>query len=235
MHWGKPFRERVSGDYIGVVEYGVTPNCEDDTGIDEMTAWIVRETATPSENLTAEEADNNVIAMAERLLVRGWTKPPIAAAAGNMWVESHVNPGCWQYGHYEDLDWGYGLGQWTPARKLKNWAEALGIIWRGDGDNQLRFLDETPGQWNASYDPGAPSVTPPVTFEEFKTADLDVRTLSNYWMYYWEQPAYASSAETKQLRADKAEHYLELIGGVSPTPPKPKNKFNIYFWSRNIY
>lgn len=76
-----------------------------------MADWIVRETDKASENLTEEEAENNVICCWDFLGSLGWTAEAVAGATGNMWAESHVNPGCWEYGQFENFNRGYGLGQ----------------------------------------------------------------------------------------------------------------------------
>ncbi|WP_461248090.1 phage tail tip lysozyme [Treponema sp. R6D11] len=39
-----------------------------------------------------------------------------------METESNINPGRWEYGHTNDMRYGYGLVQWTPASKYFNWA-----------------------------------------------------------------------------------------------------------------
>lgn len=200
-----------------------------------MAEWIVRETDVASQMLTESEAENNCMCVADVLRLAGWKDAPISAVCGNMWTESHINPGQWELGQKENYDRGYGLGQWTPAQKLVNWAEAAGLAWRGDGPTQLKFLDETPGQWNKSGDPGAPSITPPVTFEEFKVSELSVGTLSDYWLYYWEQPSYEQSAATKQTRREHSEKYYKIITGHIPIPPVPKGKLNLFFWCKPVF
>ena len=47
-----------------------------------------------------------------------WTSYAVCAMLGNMWTESHVNPGIWQNLDAGNTDLGFGLVQWTPATKL---------------------------------------------------------------------------------------------------------------------
>lgn len=201
-----------------------------------MAEWIVRENDSAALMLTEQEAENNCLCVADYLIPIGWSINAVSSVCGNMWIESHINPGQWELGQAENFSRGYGLGQWTPAQKLVTWANENNLPWRGNGQSQLKFLNETPGQWNKSYDPGAPSIEPPLTFEEFKLSALPVQTLSDYWLYYWEQPSYSQSAESKDSRREHSEKYYTLISGHTPEPPKPEhNGISIYFWAKNIF
>lgn len=199
-------------------------------------AWIVKEGEPASTLLTFEESKNNVGQMYTELsaMEGGWTKEAVAAVGGNMWQESTVNPGQWQIGYYENFNGGYGLGQWTPATKLKKWCEDRGLAWRGNGTNQLKMLNEDSAQWHENHsNPDVPS-KPPLTFEEFKKSTLDVAILTEYWLWYWEEPN-PSSAEV-QKRLDAAAEYYKYLGGYVPPKPVPKRKMKkIYFWCRKIF
>lgn len=202
-----------------------------------MPEWIVSEGGSSSNLLTEEQASNNVLMCYYKLTREGYSPVAIAGITGNMWSESHVNPGQWEIGQFENYNRGYGLGQWTPAQKLVDWANSKGVAWRGNGDNQLQFLIETPGQWNSSYDPGAPAVNPPVTFEEYKTANMTVEQASDYWLYYWEQPSYSQSAETRETRRQHARKYYELITGDIPPDPGTTpgiSAIPLMYWAKNI-
>lgn len=193
-------------------------------------AWIVRETDSAAENLTEAEAENNCLEVDNVLRGQlGWSANAVAAVCGNMWVESHINPGCWQYGHFEDWSFGYGLGQWTPASKLRSWAEERGLPYRGDGNTQLKMLDAQSSQWHTSSYPYPTGHTPPITWDEFRKSELDVTTLTEYFLYYWEDPH--GYAETS--RAERVEHalkYYEKITGHTPEPPKPGRKGMPWFY-----
>lgn len=60
----------------------------------------------------------------------GWTINAISAIVGNMQAESGINPGRWENEDVGNLSGGFGLVQWTPATKLRNWIDAM----YGDGD-----------------------------------------------------------------------------------------------------
>lgn len=74
-----------------------------------MANWITRDAG--SNMLTESEAENNILCVADYLIPLGWTPEAVAGIGGNMWEESHINPGQWQLGHYDDTKYGYGLGQ----------------------------------------------------------------------------------------------------------------------------
>ncbi len=47
------------------------------------------------------------------LRARGWSLEAICGVLGNMHIESHYNPGTWQY--LDDADYGFGIVQWSDA------------------------------------------------------------------------------------------------------------------------
>lgn len=80
----------------------------------------------------------------------------IAAIAGNMWHESHLNPTCWEGGVVRDWDsmysngtGGYGLGQWTNTDSGSGMRLLLMYEWisannysMADGTAQVAYLLE---------------------------------------------------------------------------------------------
>lgn len=196
--------------------------------------WIVKEGEPTKTLLTFEESKNNVIEMYDYLdsLGKGWTKEAVAAVGGNMWQESTVNPGQWQIGYYENFNGGYGLGQWTPATKLKKWCESRGLAWRGNGNNQLKMLDEDSGQWHENHSNPEVPTKPPLGFEDFKKSTLPVVQLTEMWLWYWEEPNPSSAEKEKRIRA--AEEYYKILGGHTPSPPKKKGMKRIYKWCKKI-
>lgn len=97
---------------------------------------------------------------------RGYTKNAICGLLGNMSQESNMNPGFWQRGGS-----GYGLVQWTPGSKYRNWAIQHGYPCGTDYSQpekyfagQLVWLDtlsDATGQWQ--HKSGFPR-----TFAEYK-------------------------------------------------------------------
>lgn len=184
-------------------------------------AWI-----SGNRYLSQSEKDNNVLQeIYPHFHDLGYSNNAIAAICANMDSESTINPGIWESLHSGDTDYGFGLCQWTPATKLINWLAARGISDWQNGTNQLTFFDSGDdgyggSQWGNSGDPNAPSTRPPLTWDEFKTSDLDVRTLAAYFMYYWEKPSYNPEVNHLSQRQAQAEYYLELIGGAPPIEPE---------------
>lgn len=79
---------------------------------------------------------------------KGFAAGAIAGLLGNMQAESGINPGRWQGGSGP----GYGLVQWDPASKYRNWATSVGIDMDDadqNGDGQCTYIDmgEEVGQW----------------------------------------------------------------------------------------
>lgn len=179
-----------------------------------MGTWIIS-----NAYLGVSDQDNNAECMYDYLHSIGWSLNAVSAVAGNFARESNLNPGIWQNLDEGNLSGGLGLGQWTPATKLINWADGLGIPWK-DGNNQCRFLDENSDQWHETGRPGDVTGKPPITWDEFKKSDLSVSTLTHYFYAYWEDPAY--SDDTLPARQEDAEHFYELLSGYDPGPSKKK-------------
>lgn len=174
--------------------------------------WIVS-----NKYLLQSERDNNAKCLHNCLAgTYQWGINAIAAVAGNFDGESNLNPGIWQNLDVGNLSGGLGLGQWTPATKLLNWAAEEGITWE-NGDNQCRFLHENAGQWHSSSTI-SPS-TPPVTWEEFQKSSESVETLTRWFYGYWEDPG--TKDPTLPHRIEKAAYYYELLTGHTPEPPGP--------------
>lgn len=84
-----------------------------------MSDWIVNERGSIGTSGMVNNADIT------RQFFRefGWTINSISAIVGNMQVESGINPGRWENDHVGNLSGGFGLVQWTPATKLRNWVD----------------------------------------------------------------------------------------------------------------
>lgn len=191
--------------------------------------WIVS-----NAYLSQPERDNNAKCLYNILTGRYmWTINAVCAVAGNFDGESNLNPGIWQNLDEGNTRLGLGLGQWTPATKLLNWASENNLSW-DNGDNQCRFLHENDGQWHTSSTIAPPN--PPVTWAEFQKSTVAVETLTTWFYGYWEDPG--SSDPTLQHRKDKAEYYYTLLTGHIPQPPDPggggwgKTNKKILYWAR---
>lgn len=171
--------------------------------------------------LTQSEQVNNATEVYNYLSSVGYSYNSICAILGNMVIESTINPNIWQGLNEGNRSGGYGLCQWTPMTKIINFLSNYGISDWTNGSNQLFCLITNSSQWSNSGDPNAPSVRPPITWNGFKTSTLDVVTLTNYFMYYWERPSYDTSVNRIEERRQWAQYYYNYFGGTTPTPPSP--------------
>lgn len=184
--------------------------------------------------LTQDEKDNNAYCTYNYLNSKGWSFNAIVAMIANMDRESNINPGIWENLEAGNLNNGFGLVQWTPATKIRN---RQGFS-ETDGNWQLgqAIIDgENGDQWFAN--PEVSPVNPPITFKEFSTSDLDIYTLTNYFMWYYEHPA-----DPHQDRSSLADYYYKLLSGYEPQPPTPtptppseKGKFKWWIYAPRIY
>ena len=163
--------------------------------------------------LTQSEMEHNATLVWRYFGSRGWTIEAVSAMLGNMQTESTINPGIW-----ESLivnGGGYGLVQWTPYTKYSEWA---GQGWQNNGTKEcerIEYEKDNGLQWFRN-----PSVTPsdpPISFKEFSTSTLDVGTLANYFLWYYEHP----SEPIQPNRAEQAEKWYKFLSGVDPQPPEP--------------
>ena len=196
-----------------------------------MAEWIIS-----NAYLSSEQQDNNALCMWDDLHARGWSVNAVSAVAGNFARESNLNPGIWQNLDEGNTSLGLGLGQWTPATKLINWADGEGIPWRS-GANQCRFLDENSGQWHETGRPGSVTGKPVISWDEFKKSTLDVNTLTHYFYAWWEDPAYSDT--TLPARQESAQHFYTLLSGHEPGPgpgpqPKPGKKMKLMYYLRRL-
>lgn len=165
--------------------------------------------------LTMTEMQNNAQILYGFFNSKGATLNAVAAMLGNMQSESTINPGRWEIGHAGDTNYGFGLTQWTPATKLINWAPSN---WRNGTTQCERIWWEARNNEQWFHNPHAPDYEPPITFAEFLNSSLDVVTLANYFLWYYEHPANSN----QPIRGQQAEAwYTYLSGETPPDPPDP--------------
>lgn len=174
--------------------------------------------------LNADEMNNNATMVWGYFGSRGWSLEAVSAMLGNMQSESSINPNIWE-GLTVDYSRGYGLVQWTPATKYINWA---GADWQNGDKECERILYESNNniQWFAN--PQAPIVNPPISFKEFTTSTLDVVTLANYFLWYYEHPA----VTIQPNRGVQAQQWYTFLSGKPPEPsPSPTAKSKLPLWA----
>ncbi len=158
--------------------------------------------------------EGNAEVLASVFLANGWSVNAIAAMLGNMQSESGINPGI-----YENLDStsttnGFGLVQWTPNTKYKEWADANGYSDYGDIFNQtirIRYEVENGLQWieTDAY---------PLTFKQFTTSAESPEYLAQAFLYNYERPASLDQPN----RSTQAREWFEFIQGIYPNIPTPQ-------------
>lgn len=160
-------------------------------------AWI-----SGNRFLSLSEMSNNGYEIYGYARSHGWSYNAFCAILGNMQSESTINPGIWEslipYGG------GYGLVQWTPYTKYSDWA---GTGWEDNGPKELdRISYEATNniQWFYNSELG---LNPPITFAEFLQSDLPIRTLANYWCWFYEHPA----DPNQPARGDQAEYWSTIF------------------------
>lgn len=187
--------------------------------------------------LSQSEMENNAVLVCNYFLAQGWTLNAICAMLGNMQSESSINPAIWEnltddvdlfYQEYNRYP-GYGLTQWTPYTKYTEWA---GSDWE-NGDKQCeRILYECENGLQWFGNDNAPIVEPPISFKEFSVSTLDIETLANYFLWYYEHP----KQTIQEQRAKQAiAWYQFLTGGELPTPKPNRKGLPIWMMVRPIY
>lgn len=175
-----------------------------------MNEWIIKESAP----LTQAEMENNVSLMWNFFGSLGWTANAVSALAGNVEAESTVNPGRWEGDNVGNLGGGFGLVQWTPATKIRNWiVETYGNDDYTNGVYQLNrivYESETPGtQWFSTN-------AYPLSFKDFTTSEQSPGYLAVVFLLNYERPA-DQSTSVQNYRASLAEKWYTYITGL-PAP-----------------
>lgn len=165
-----------------------------------------------------------------------WTLEAICGVLGNMWRESHLNPGMREIGHSQNG----GLVGWTPLTKWSHEASIRGIPWN-DGDGQCEWVSSGKyWHWNGAkwvlfdnhWVPGR--MTTPMTYSEYKQCTDSPEGCAKHFMQGYEGPSVPALAE----RQAKARYYYEYLLGNMPfminqlPPPEPPRLFlwgNKYF------
>ena len=179
------------------------------------TEWIVG-----NRYLSESEAYNNAIIIYVLLMNEGWTTNSICAMLGNMWVESHINPTVWQ-----DLtvnaNLGYGLAQWTPSTKYREWSGIADYNSKANGNREVeRILWEVANnqQWDKSYSDHN------LSFSDFTKSTLDVAVLTREFGQCYERPRDLNA--TIAERTAKAREYYGYFARINiPDFDLPNNPY----------
>ena len=96
--------------------------------------------------LTDDEKEHNATLAMRYLRSHGFSKWAAAGIVGNMWAESFMSPGQWEFPTgYDTGSGGYGLVPWTPnypggPNPYITWAEDNGWEWKNNGNLQMKRL-----------------------------------------------------------------------------------------------
>lgn len=178
-------------------------------------AWIYKVTNKAGQ-MSLEEMQNNAIEVYNQLGSYGWSLNAICGVLGNMTHESYLNPAQTQIGYpIGTLKGGYGLVQWTPARKYKEWAINNGHD-IADGYWQLFDLDTQ--AHGVEY---IKKSAYPLTYSEFKVSEETPAYLTEVFLKNYER----AGVEALQSRVEWANYWYEYLSGeeppVPPVPPTP--------------
>lgn len=170
--------------------------------------------------LTRAEMEGNAKAIAFVFLANGWSLNAIAAMLGNMESESGINPGI-----YEGLDDtsstnGFGLVQWTPNTKYKDWCDDNGYSpYYDDIFYQIeRIIYEVDNglQWisTSAY---------PLSFKDFRTSNATPEYLAQAFLYNYERP----KSLNQPNRSTQARAWYNFILNLYPVTPTPTKKHEL--------
>ena len=168
-------------------------------------AWI-----SGNRYLSLAEMTNNAQEIYSYARTHGWSYNALCAVLGNMQSESGINPGIWE--GLQPFTGGYGLVQWTPYTKYSDWA---GDPWLDNGPRELERISYEAAngiQWFYNSEIG---MDPPVTFPEFLQSNLPIRTLADYWCWFYEHP----TDPNQPIRGDQAEYWATVLSPYAASFP----------------
>lgn len=171
---------------------------------------------TRSRYLTESEMKNNFRCFYGEMHARGWSLNAISGMLGNIQSESQCNPNCWQgmyiYSQPTDTE-GYGLVQWTPYTKIKEWMQQKGAWGKFEkyGTIQCERIEwevKNNAQWmaTASY---------PMSFQEFKKSTASPSYLAMVFLANYERPL----NPYQPIRGTQAQSIYNYLKGFKPELP----------------
>lgn len=186
--------------------------------------------------LTEAQKEQNVDIIYYYFNALGWTIKPIAAMLGNIETESQLNPAQWEAGYpiYNPGTSGFGLVQWTPWTKLRDW---LGTGWETNYTGQLQRIEwesqpenqgnvNPNGQWIPVYSKNG-YVYGNYTFQQF----AHDTTHAMDWLVGCFQDSYERPRDSSiSSRTVKANRWLQYMQNHPPTPPTPVSTSKLKIW-----
>lgn len=159
--------------------------------------------------LTQSEMEDNVDEIYAQLYTNyTWSINAICGVLGNIQYESQLNPAQTEHGcPTGSMHNGYGLVQWTPASKIKNWLQNNHhSIYSGYW--QVYYLaNEYQTEWIVTSEY-------PESYAEFAHSGQTVEYLTHCFFENYERGTWANE------RVTMAENWYRYIMGTDP-PPSP--------------
>ena len=187
-------------------------------------SWVYHDTNRLG-SMTQSEMEQNVDEIYAQLYsAYGWSINAICGVLGNIQQESSINPAQTQNGYpIGTMNGGYGLCQWTPASKIKNWLQAhnhslYSGYWQICAMNNLSLdIQLTNEEVLAHYgNEWIPTTQYPLTYEEFKHSGQTVEYLTMAFLKNYER----AGDEVTSQRIRYAENWYRYLMGSDP-PPQP--------------
>lgn len=165
--------------------------------------------------LSKSEMEVNARIIYSYLKQFGMTSNAICAMLGNMETESTINPGI-----YENLDSssttnGFGLVQWTPNTKFKNWVDEndFNVTYDNIYIQCERIVHEL-GNGIQYY----PTDKYPMTATEFALSNKSPEYLAQVFLINYERP----KDQNQPNRSTQARYWYDLLDGspvIDPDDP----------------
>lgn len=184
--------------------------------------------------LTQQEMRNNALLLWNYFRPLGWSLEAVSAMAGNMEVESNINPGIW--GNLEPWgdasEKGYGLVQWTPYTRITGWLSKNGYE-LGDGNAECAKIQEElehPEIEQTWYPRGGYTMS----FREFSVSTRSPSYLADVFLKCYENPA----DPDQPIRGELAEKWYEYLKGGPVFVPRLNDdgiEGNPYWYADNPF
>ena len=167
-----------------------------------------------------------------------WTLNAICGFLGNVDLESTINPGI-----YNDLQIlqsnAYGLVQWVPGSRYRNWAQSNGwpIYTIKPQLARLWYEENIPSgqdghEWYVQTNPDILQGREPYNLRTelafWTDTEHTVEWLSDAWLFNYERPSVPT--DTINTRQQRARKWYNFLSGTPPTPPGPGGSRLWWYW-----
>lgn len=161
------------------------------------------------------EQKNNAKYIKNFFTQKGWTLESICGMLGNIQVESGIKPDIHEIGGGS----GYGLTQWTPDTKLKNWANENHLNYRliRTQCERIQYECDSELQWGTKF------VEVKMTFKQFTKSKATPTYLAKVFIYNYEKPQILDQPKRGKIAEEWYRYFLN--GEIDPEPSKKSGKW----------